>query len=216
MKPVDYFSVASAIATAVAALAAWRSASISSLAATDSRSFSRMQAYIIHRQQFEVLLNDIEKELTVSFREKNGLYNDIFPDNRHIDRPFSMKANGVEFNAWAETFKKLLAQTNKHPPMHRRELKTWMVEQIMLTGNYLRFRFTIDHESFRIEDIDTQVSIEDPMLALSLSSKVLNHFYVFGMIDHYLGMSTPPDWFEDSLKDFKFRIYTSGDGCDYK
>jgi hypothetical protein len=216
MKAVDYFSVASAIATAIAAFAAWRSASISRDAATDSRSFSRMQAYILHKQQFEVLLSDIEKELGITFREKNGLYNDIFPDNRHTDRPFSMKANGPEFYAWIDSFKDLVEQTNVHPPMGFRELKAWMVEQVVLADNFLRFRYSVDNETFRVGEIDTQVSIEDPMYGLELCNTVLNHFHVFGMIDGYLGMSSPPSWFETSLKEFKFRIYTHDEDCEYK
>lgn len=216
MKAVDYFSVASAIATAIAAVAAWRSASISRDAATDSRTFSRMQAYVLHKQQFEVLLADIEKELTVTFRERNGLYNDIFPDNRHMNRPFSMKANGPEFYAWIESFRELVAQTIVHPPMGFKELKIWLVEQIILADNFLRFRFSVDNETFRVSTIDTQVSLEDPMYALSLSSTVLNHFYVFGMIDDYLGMATPPPWFDEALENFKFHIFLRDEGCEYK
>ena len=216
MKPVDYFSVASAIATAIAAFAAWRSASISSVATTDSRTFSRMQAYILHRQQFEVLLSDIEKELSVIFKEKNGLYNDIFPDNRHIDRAFSMKAHGLEFSAWAETLKTLVAKTNKFPPMQQRELRSWMFDQALLTGNYLRFSFKIEGQSFRLGTFDTQISIDDSMLALRLSSRILNHFSVFGMTDTYFGMSTPPHWFDEALQEFKLSIYNNDLGCDYK
>jgi hypothetical protein len=215
MKTVDYFSVASAIATAIAAFAAWRSATISSVAAIDSRTFSRMQTYILHRQQFEILLRDIEQELSVTFREKNGLYNDIFPDNRHIDRPFSMKAHGPAFYSWIASFNELVEQTNKHPPMHFRELKIWMVEQVVLADDCLRFRFTVDNETFRVSTIDTMISIDEPMYSLSLSNSVLNHFFVFGMIDDYVGMSNPPPWFDEALRDFKLQIFLRDEGCSY-
>lgn len=175
-----------------------------------------MQAYVLHKQQFEVLLTDIEKELDITFREKNSLYNDIFPDNRHMDRTFSMKANGQEFYAWVESFKALVMQACQHPPMASRELKIWLIEQILLADNFLRFRFTVDDQTFRVSTIDTQVSLENPMYSLSLSNTVLNHFYVFGMIDDYLGMATPPPWFDEALNDFKFHIFLRNEGCEYK
>ncbi|VVN43938.1 hypothetical protein [Pseudomonas fluorescens] len=216
MKPVDYFSVASAIATAIAAFAAWRSASISSVAATDSRTFSRMQAYILHKQQFEVLLSDIEKELSVIFKEKNNLYNDIFPNNRHIEKPFTMTAHGTQFDAWGETFKILVTQTNQYPPMDERELREWLIDQAMLTGDYLRFNFKIEDKSFRLGALDTHVSALNPMFSLMLSSKVLNHFYVFGMVYEYLEMSTPSHYFVESLEKFKLNIYNDDLDCDYR
>ncbi|WP_421551790.1 hypothetical protein [Pseudomonas yamanorum] len=214
----DLVAGASAVAAAFAAFAAWKSALISSEAASDSRVFSRMQAYIMHRQQFEALLTQIEKELSVRFKEKDGLYNDIFPNNRHLKLPFSMEANGEEFKAWSSFFKELLGKTNTYPAMGLRELKTWMVDQLMLTGNYLRFDFDLDSDIgvFIIEGIKTRVSMDDPMLSLRLASKVINHFSVFGMTDAYLGMSSPPEYFVDALKDLQLTTFTGGGGCQYR
>ncbi|MEB0008661.1 hypothetical protein QN412_02905 [Pseudomonas sp. RTB3] len=206
----DLVGGASAIAAAVAAFAAWRSATISSNAAKDSRSFLRMQAYIMHRQQFEVLLNQVEKELSVSFKAKDSLYNDIFPNNRHLDREFSMRADGVELQAWVITFQKLLTQTNKYPAMERRELRTWLVETVTLNGNYLRLTYENESPSLMVEDIDTQITLDNPMRALKISSDVLNHFFVFGMIEKYLGMSTPPRWFYEGLDKYRLEEFISG------
>lgn len=209
------FTAASAIATAIAAIAAWKSASISSVSATDSRAFSRMQAYILHKQQFDTLLVDIEKELEVTFRERNGLYNDIFPDNRHVDRPLNTKAHGPAFFQWIETFNELLQLTHKYPPMAGHEIKIWMVEQVVLSDDCLRFRFSTEDQTFRVSTIDTKVSLEDPLYCLGLTNSVLNHFYVFGMIDDWLGMPNCPPWFEEALRQFRLDIYLGNTGCDY-
>ncbi|OFJ45675.1 hypothetical protein BJN42_11665 [Pseudomonas koreensis] len=216
MDTGDYIGAASAIAAAIAAFAAWRSASVSSAAATDSRSFSRMQAYILHKQLFETLLIDIERELDITFRERNGLYNDIFPDNRHLERPFNMQAHGAAFTDWIEKFKELIDQTYFNPPMQPPQMKIWMVEQVVLADDCLRFKFTVDDETFRISTIDTKISLEEPMYALSLSNTVLNHFCVFGLVNDYLVMSDSPPWFDQHLRDFKFYNFLHDNSCDYR
>lgn len=203
----------SAIAAAVAAIAACRCASISRDMAEQSRLFSRMQAYVMHRQQFEALLVQIEHDCSIKFRKKDALYNVIFPDNRHMERAFSMSAHGIEISTWKDSFVKLRDRSNKYPGMDVRELSTWMIEQVLLYSNGLKFEFNVEGRVFYLGEIKTNIGLEQPMLPLKKISEVLNQLLVFGMVDEYMGMSSPPSWFDESLQsladscpNFKFAV----------
>lgn len=195
----DAIGLMSVMAAAFAAIAAWRSAAVSQKAAEQSRLFSRMQAYILHRQHFEVLLGQMEKEYSVVFGKRDKLYNDIFPDNRHMDRDFNIRSTGVQVDSWKASFKSLMARSNKHSAMDFRELGSWMIDQVMLSGNYLKFDFEIEGPMFHLGGIKTNVGIDEPMLPLKKISDVLNQLLIFGMVDEYLGMSSPPECFHESL-----------------
>ncbi|WP_095151837.1 hypothetical protein [Pseudomonas sp. Irchel s3b5] len=196
----DVIGGISAVAAAVAAIAAWQSARISRDSAEQSRLFSRMQAYVMHRQQFEALLAQIEHDCAIKFRKKDALYNDIFPDNRHMGRAFDMSAHGVEVFSWKQSFLNLRERSNKYPGMGIRELSTWMIDQVFLYSNSLRFEFEAEGKVFYLGGIRTNIGLEQPMLPLKKISDVLNQILIFGMVDEYMAMSSPPNWFDESLK----------------
>lgn len=195
----DAIGLMSAMAAAFAAIAAWRSATVSQKAADQSRLFSRMQAYILHRQHFEVLLGQVEKDCSVLFIKRDELYNDIFPDNRHMDREFNMRSTGIQVDSWKSSFKSLMARSNKYSEMEFRELSSWMIDQVLLSGNFLRFNFEIEGPMFHLGGIKTNIGIDQPMLLLKKISDVLNQLLVFGMVDEYLGMTSPPEFLHKSL-----------------
>lgn len=195
----DAIGLISAMAAAFAAIAAWRSVIVSQKSAEQSRLFSRMQAYILHRQHFEVLLGQMEKEYSVVFIRRDALYNNIFPDNRYMDREFNMRSTGVQVDSWKSSFKSLMARTNIHSAMDFRELSSWMIDQVMLSWNFLNFDFEIEGPMFHLGGIKTNIGVDQPMLLLKKISGVLNQLLVFGMVDEYLPMSSPPEFLHKSL-----------------
>lgn len=94
------FNIVSAIATAIAAIAAWKSAQLAERITASSQADARMQIYVAHQQQFDRIIEEMEKEMFVGFFRRIHLYDQLFPTNRDLGKPFTPKAVQDPISAW--------------------------------------------------------------------------------------------------------------------
>lgn len=102
----QWIAAFSSLATAAAAIAAWKAADTSKSQANASAQQSRWQMYRMHCESFVTLLEDIESDYQVRFYRKTELYDAVFPCNRDVRKEFSSEA-GPELHAWLSEVKKL-------------------------------------------------------------------------------------------------------------
>lgn len=138
---VDYFSVLSTVATAIAAYAAWRAASAAQKQSFDTAMAGRWQMYRTHFEFFTERLDDIEADQQVVFYRRHELYESMFPKNRNPTLAFT-EIGDTEISAWIDAFTKLadLACSPLSPDM--RAMEHWVGQYMFLTGH---LRYTALH-----------------------------------------------------------------------
>jgi hypothetical protein len=133
------FNIVAAIATALAAYAAFRSADTARVAATDSRAFARIQMYIQHQQQFDRLLDESQTEMGIAFFRRIELYDNMFPNNRQADKPFSLHADPATILKWGNRYDQLSGIAESKTPPSEEEFPKWMIGCMELAN---RMNFT--------------------------------------------------------------------------
>lgn len=122
-----------AIATAVAAVAACVAASHSSNQSNELKEHNRWQRYLEHQEQFISMLREIERYMGVHFQGSTEFYNELFPDNRHLDREFSFNGDQTVLTDIRRGIEHLFSGRRfiSNSNLQGGELNKWLVE---LTG----------------------------------------------------------------------------------
>lgn len=134
------FNIVAAIATALAAYAAFRSADTARSAAKDSRAFARIQTYTSHQQQFDRLLDECQTEMGVAFFRRIELYDKIFPTNRNSEKPFTSYAEGALVRRWANRYDQLRGDVESDAAPDDEGFCRWIVGCVSL-ANDMNFTF---------------------------------------------------------------------------
>lgn len=132
-KFVDLFAIISAVATAIAAFAAWRAASAAQKQSFDSAVSIRRQTHKIHVESFNEWLDGMESGLEVKFHRRYELYEIIFPNNRNPSLQFS-EVGDFEVKAWQASYAALADTACKPSQPSRREVESWVAGLMFLTG----------------------------------------------------------------------------------
>ncbi|MFF5865947.1 hypothetical protein [Pseudomonas sp. NPDC012596] len=177
------FNIVAAIATALAAYAAFRSADIARAAAMDSRSATRIQAYIQHQQQFDRLLDESQAEMGIAFFRRIELYDNLFPENRYADKPFTLKAEPAVVLAWGNRYDQLKGVAESELPPLEEDFPKWMIGCMEL-ANKMNFthkepevgQVYINGRSYSYFD-------SDPAKPLHNLAEVIHRLARFGLID---------------------------------
>jgi hypothetical protein len=190
---VDYFSVLSAVATAIAAYAAWRAASAAQKQSFDSALTGRRQLYRTHVESFNEWLDGIEADQKIVFYRRHELYESMFPTNRNPALTFT-ETGDKEIAAWEHSFKKLDDLACMPTTPDRRTVEHWVADYMFLKS-YLRFTsLDPDRDQVRFDGrIPSGVSRENietvlPVLGVVLSA--LSKFAFVGGRSSSRGMST--------------------------
>ncbi len=181
---IDFFSVLSAVATAVAAFAAWRAASAAQKQSFDAALSGRRQMYRMHFESFNEWLDGIQEDQKVCFYRRHELYESIFPSNRNPSLAFS-EVGDAEISAWERSFKNLadLACTSSTPT--RREVSTWVGEYMILSG-FMRYTL-LDPDLDQIllsGELRSGLSRENYEVALRVMSIVLGSMADFAFVNY--------------------------------
>lgn len=172
----------SAIAVAFAAYASWKAANIAKRSAEDSRSFTRAQLYMSHRQDFTELLDYIASELQVIFYRKNDLYYKLFPRNHYSGDTFEAVGHSDLVANWAAKYSDIVSFTEG--AASDSELDDWILKCSNLSDD-MNFAFPSlkddEPELYLYADlnpIQTQFSI-NPARPVFLLAEVMNHIFAF-------------------------------------
>ncbi|WP_053162025.1 hypothetical protein [Pseudomonas brassicacearum] len=177
------FNIVAAIATALAAYAAFRSADTARVATMDSRASTRIQTYIQHQQQFDRLLDESQAEMGIAFFRRIELYDKMFPSNRHADKSFSLHADTTVILSWGNRYDQLRGIAESELPPIEEDFPKWMIGCMELAN---RMNFT--HK----EPKEGQVYINgrnysyfdsDPAPPLHNLAEVIHRLARFGLID---------------------------------
>lgn len=179
---VDWFSILSTVATAIAAYAAWRAASAAQKQSFDSALAGRRQMYRTHVESFNEWLDGIEADQKVTFYRRHELYESMFPNNRNPALGFT-EVGHSEISAWEASFKKLadLACSPIRPDW--RSVEHWVADYMFLTG-YMRFT-ALDQARDQIRlggDIPSGVSRENVEKVLPVMGMVLTSLSGFAFV----------------------------------
>lgn len=173
----------SAIAAAFAAYASWKAANISKQSAQDSKSFTRAQLYMSHRQDFTELLDYIASELKVVFYRKNDLYYKLFPRNHYSGETFEAVGQKDVIADWSIKYSEIVSFTNKESGSDT-EIDDWIIKCSNLSDS-MNFAFPRlgdnDPELYLYacsDPIQTQFSTS-PARPVFLLAEVMNHIFAF-------------------------------------
>jgi hypothetical protein len=179
---VDYFSVLSSIATAIAAYAAWRAASAAQKQSFDSALAGRRQMYRTHVESFNEWLDGIEADQQLAFYRRFELYESMFPNNRNPALAFT-EIGDSEISAWENSFKKLADQACTPIAPDRRTVEHWVGEYMFLTG-YMKFTaLDLDKPQIRLGgDLPSGVSRDNIEKVLPVMGMVLSSLSDFAFV----------------------------------
>ncbi|WP_409487916.1 hypothetical protein ACK1U3_18395 [Pseudomonas promysalinigenes] len=203
----DFVGGLSAIAAAVAAYASWKAANISKQSAEDSKSFTRVQLYMSHREDFIELLDYIAAELKVVFFRKNDLYAKLFPNNHYSGAVFEAKASDGVIDVWLAEYEEIKLVTSREPI--DLELDLWVMRCSTLSEE-MHFVFPQSKEpqlylhAFELP-IQTQFT-QSPARPVFYLGEVMNHlrsFSGYGKIEPLLLADHP---FEHHFSNYFARI----------
>lgn len=202
LKIVDLFAILSAVATAIAAFAAWKAAMAAQKQSFDTAISIRRQTHKMHVESFNEWLDGMESELDIKFFRRYELYETMFPDNRNPALEFSEVGNS-EVQAWQRSFVKLadLACSSTQPS--RRDVESWVGDFMRLSG-HMRYTFLSAKEvQIYLGDwIPSGISYDNYKRALPVMGMLLSGLSKFAFIDgrsSHRGMSPA---FELAFKDF--------------
>ncbi len=178
----DVVGGTSAIAAAFAAYASWKAANISKQSAADSKSFTRAQLYMSHRQDFTELLDYIASELKVVFYRKNDLYYKLFPCNHYSGETFETIGKKEVTDSWSKKYLEIVSFTKGESSDS--EIDRWIIECSRLCDamNFALPRLGNDEPELYLyaltEPIQTQFSTT-PARPVFLLAEVMNHIFAF-------------------------------------
>ncbi|ULT72983.1 hypothetical protein [Pseudomonas sp. BC42] len=187
MKLVDWFAALSAIATAVAAFAAWKAASAAQKQSFDTGLSTRRQTYKTHSDSFNEWLDGIEAEFKVKFFRRYELYDSIFPNNRNPDLEFS-EVGSVEVEAWRNSFESLVSMACRPARLHIREVEGWAADHMFLAG-HMRYSY-LDSSAVQLffdDSIPSGLSLENYQSSLGVMGAVLTGLSKFSFRGDYVG-----------------------------
>lgn len=172
----------SAVAAAFAAYASWKAANISKQSAEDSKSFTRAQLYMSHRQDFTELLDYIASELKVVFYRKNDLYYKLFPRNHYSGETFEAVGQADVIADWSKKYSEIVSFVEKDSSCS--DIDDWIISCSNLS-DLMNFAFPRlgDNEPelylYAFADpIQTQFSTS-PARPVFLLAEVMNHIFAF-------------------------------------
>jgi hypothetical protein len=190
IKIDGFFAVASSLATAVAAVAAWKAAQInkgqwdSSRKQTDiANEQSRLQFYMQHWFTFNEWLDEIERDNNVKFYKRASLYESIFPRNRNFSEPFSPVGDSEVFS-WHSRFGKLVDRTCSPIGFEGRDAESWFSEYVMLAA-YMHYSYLSPEDEQLVlgDTLPSGVSIENYEHVLVVMGNVLESLSKFSFCD---------------------------------
>lgn len=208
----DIVSTVSALAAAFAAYAAWQSATISKDAASQSRTHSRLQVYIMHREQFYSALDSIEADHVVRFYCRDELYNDLFPRNRFIDQDFESTLSHDHIDSWSESYAKLAKLADLLPldgdAGSDRSLAAWSMDYTYLSRNYLRYKVETGGalQFFVSGEIATGLCCEYIDNYLWKMHNIINALYRFGAVTNSVVYTTPTENLKQAFNIMRTRV----------
>ena len=135
---IDCFSILSAVATAIAAYAAWRAASAAQRQSFDTAASGRRQSYRTHVESFNEWLDGIEADQGVEFYRRHELYESMFPKNRNPSLEFT-EVGDPEIAAWANSFKALADMACDPTTPEWRFVERWVGDFASLCG-YMKLK----------------------------------------------------------------------------
>ncbi|SEM51258.1 hypothetical protein SAMN04487857_102377 [Pseudomonas sp. ok272] len=177
----DIVAGISAIATAIAAYAAWEAASVSRKSAEESKYLTRAQLYVSHRKDFIELLDYVAAELKVVFFRKYELYMKLFPENHYSGEVFEPDANIDAIKNWVAKYEELSSITKGAPS--DLELEFWIMECSTL-AEQMHFVFPRSEEPqlyLHASELPIQTQFEiSPARPVFYLGEVMNHLRAFG------------------------------------
>lgn len=190
---VDYFSILSTVATAIAAFAAWRAASAAQKQSFDTAMSGRWQMYRTHFEFFNDRLDGIEVDQQIVFYRRHELYESMFPKNRNPALGFT-EVGDKEISAWSASFNKLADMACSSVPSDRRTIEHWVADYMFLTG-YMRFTaLHPERDQIQLDGrLPSGISRENVEKALPVMGMVLSSLSAFAFIgqgSHSRGMSS--------------------------
>jgi hypothetical protein len=179
------FNILSAIATSVAAIAAWKSADFAKTATRSAVTSARVQLYFTHQQQFDRMLDETEKDTRVSFFRRTRLYDQLFPGNRHLDKEFSVEADTSVIEGWVSQYVEIEGLVKGPLAPSAEYIESWMKQCIKLS-NDMSFNFQqLDSGSGEIlyhGSIPTYFTVKPGKPVFNLG-EVIHRLATFGLIE---------------------------------
>lgn len=180
----------SSIATAAAAVAAWKAARInagqSESAKSQAESASqqnRLQFYMQHWATFNEWINGIERDHGVSFYKRSALYDVIFPNNRDVSKPFS-SVGSDELRSWQKTLRRILDRTCMPLDFDGREAEDWFFDHARLSG-YMHYSYISPEQNQLVlgDALPSGISVENYDHVYDVMSYVLESLSKFAYCD---------------------------------
>jgi hypothetical protein len=206
------FNIVSAIATALAAYAAFKSAKIASNAAKDSRNFGRLQILTSHQQLFDRVLDDAEKEMRIGFFRRTYLYERLFPGNRNLATGFTTNGQASIIVEWATIYRQIEDIVASEVPPSPSQLHEW-IKQCAILANDMSFTFPQLPPGSGEILIDGHINsnfTDNPGKPLYFLGEVLHRLATFGLIQHPYPMPInrrDHNVFLEAFKNFYRSIY---------
>ena len=199
---VEWFSILSAIATAIAAIAAWKAASIARKQSFDTALTTRWQMHKMHLESFYEWLNGIESDQGVTFYRRQELYDSMFPSNRDPSLAFSEKGSD-EVVAWQRSLDRLADLACNPTMIGSRQVEHWVGDYAMLTG-YIKYSLLKPgQKQFYLDDrLPSGVSIDNYEIILSVMSNVMFRLSKFAFLEARHGYRGMTNEFKYSFKEF--------------
>lgn len=222
IRVVDVFSVLSAIATASAAIAAWKAAQINKgqwmaarEQANNSAQQNRLQFYMHHWAIFNEWLDGIQKDVGVVFYRRAELYDVMFPSNRDVQKPFSSIGDG-EIAAWHRSLEALVSIACQPSVPAMRAIADWMGDYCGL-ADHMRYSLPLD-EDVQVwlgDNVPSGINHGNFKKVLQVMSEVLDRLSRFANLDSlymYRGMTSEFEqavtWFINEVQSKQFKGHT--------
>ncbi|MGX1127271.1 hypothetical protein AB7M23_004064 [Pseudomonas sp. HLS-6 TE3448] len=159
-----------------------RAANISKQSAEDSKSFTRAQLYMSHRQDFVELVDYLSNELDIVFVRKYELYQRLFPRNHYSGNHFDADGSPAVLDGWAKRYQAIVELTDHE--LSEVELDFWIMECGRM-GEDLQFEFK-PQKGLKIflfgdtpsDSINTGFTF-DPARQVFYFGEVINRIYAF-------------------------------------
>jgi hypothetical protein len=137
LLPVDsgvVIALVASIATSSAAYAAWRAAETSKKQLEMTAAQGRSQMYQAHWKAFNECLDEICKETSVSFYNRQELYSSVFPNNRRPDLEFRVTGSS-QLDVWHDWFRELLRKSAMTAGFNEAHFSDWCHQYLTLSGS---------------------------------------------------------------------------------
>lgn len=209
LKVVDLFAILSAVATAIAAFAAWRAASTAQKQSFDTAISIRRQTHKMHVESFNEWLNGMESEFAVRFYRRYELYETMFPCNRNPALEFS-EIGHSELQSWQRSFAKLADLACYPSQPSKREVESWIGDFAWLSGCIkCTFLSSAEKQIYLDDRIPSGISVDNYSRVLPLMGMVLTGLCNFAFIEGRSSDRGVSAEFEFAFTDFVKSILTS-------